>query len=147
MELGIQLKPTQNKPKVLFLLGADNNISAQDIPQDAFVVYIGSFGDQGAQYADVILPASAFTETSGTYVNTEGRVQIAHKIVQPPGHSRDPWEILRALSEECGVTLPYNSLQELRSRIYDIAPHLLKHNQVESSVFGRIASKEYGNAG
>lgn len=61
-------------------------------------MYIGSFGDQGAQYADVILPASAYTERSGTYVNTEGRVQIANQVTQPPGHSRDTWEILRALS-------------------------------------------------
>jgi NADH dehydrogenase (ubiquinone) Fe-S protein 1 len=50
------------------------------------------------------------------------------KIVEPPGHSRDQWEILRALSEECGVTLPYNSIEELRSRIYSIAPHLLKYD-------------------
>lgn len=54
-------------PKILFLLGCDNNISAKDIPKDAFVVYIGSFGDQGAQYADIILPAAAYTETNGTY--------------------------------------------------------------------------------
>jgi NADH dehydrogenase (ubiquinone) Fe-S protein 1 len=49
------------------LLGCDNYISPKDIPKDAFVVYIGNFGDQGAQYADVILPASAYTERSGTY--------------------------------------------------------------------------------
>lgn len=67
MELGIEFKPTQNKPKVLFLMGCDNAINPEDIPKDAFVVYIGSFGDQGAQYADVILPAAAYTEKSGTF--------------------------------------------------------------------------------
>lgn len=53
--------------KVIFLLGCDNNISASDIPKDSFVVYIGSHGDQGAQYADMILPASTYMERSGTY--------------------------------------------------------------------------------
>ena len=51
----------QTQPKIIFLLGCDNNISQKDIPKDAFVVYIGSFGDQGAQFADVILPAAAYT--------------------------------------------------------------------------------------
>lgn len=81
LELGINFKPIINKPKVIFLLGCDNRINPQDIPKDSFVVYIGSHGDQGAQYADVILPASAYTEHSGTYVNTEGRVQMALKVV------------------------------------------------------------------
>lgn len=67
LELGIRFKPMEGKPKIIFLLGCDNNIVPQDIPKDAFVVYIGSFGDQGAQYADVILPASAYTERNGTY--------------------------------------------------------------------------------
>lgn len=97
-------------PKVIFLLGCDNYISPSDIPKNSFVVYIGSHGDQGAQYADIILPAANYVEKTGTYVNTEGRVQLANKTVQPPGHSREAWEILRALSEECGVSLPYNSL-------------------------------------
>jgi NADH dehydrogenase/NADH:ubiquinone oxidoreductase subunit G len=44
-------------------------------------------------------------------VNTEGRVQMGLKVVEPPGHSREQWEIIRALSEECGVSLPYNSIE------------------------------------
>ena len=48
-------------------MGCDNSIKPEDIPKDSFVVYIGSFGDQGAQYADVILPAAAYTEKSGTF--------------------------------------------------------------------------------
>lgn len=44
-------------------------------------------------------------------VNVEGRVQLAEKAVEPPGHSREVWEIFRALSEECGVALPYNSIE------------------------------------
>jgi NADH dehydrogenase (ubiquinone) Fe-S protein 1 len=67
LELGIRFSPPATAPKVIFLLGCDNAITPEDIPKDAFVVYIGSHGDQGAQYADVILPAAAYTERSGTY--------------------------------------------------------------------------------
>lgn len=44
------------------------------------MVYQGTHGDEGAYYADVILPASAYTEKTGTYVSTEGRVQLAKKV-------------------------------------------------------------------
>ena len=98
LELGLDLKKKVDQPKVIFLLGCDNWITPSDIPKDAFVVYIGTHGDVGAQYADVLLPAAAYTEKSGTYVNTEGRVQLAEKIVNPPGHAREAWTIFRALS-------------------------------------------------
>src|SRR5690606_38347223 len=56
---------------VLFLLGADEfDLSGLG---DTLVVYIGTHGDAGANRADVILPAAAYTEKSATYVNTEGR--------------------------------------------------------------------------
>ena len=67
LEIGLDLTVKSKKPKVIFLLGADNNIRREDIPKDSFVVYIGTHGDEGAQYADVILPAAAFTEQMGTF--------------------------------------------------------------------------------
>lgn len=60
--------------KVVVLLGADNDINTSDIPKDAFVVYIGTTGDEGAYYADIILPGAGYYEKDATYVNTEGRV-------------------------------------------------------------------------
>lgn len=69
------------------------------------------------------------------------------KIVEPPGHAREQWEILRALSEECGVSLPYNSIEELRGRIYAIAPHLLKYDYVEPTVYGKVANRVWGETG
>lgn len=67
LELGLDLKKKVDQPKVIFLLGCDNWISPADVPKDAFVVYIGTHGDVGAQYADVVLPAAAYTEKSGTF--------------------------------------------------------------------------------
>ena len=96
---------------LLFLLGADEI----EVEPGPFVVYIGTHGDRGAHRADVILPGAAYTEKSGIYVNTEGRVQRAGRAAFPPGDAREDWAILRALSDVLGVRLPYNSLAQLRA--------------------------------
>ena len=67
---------------------------------------LGHHGDAGAHRADVILPGAAYTEKSGLYVNTEGRVQMANRAVFPPGDAREDWSILRALSQVIGKLEP-----------------------------------------
>ena len=109
---------------VLFLLGADEIDTAA--LGSAFVVYIGTHGDAGAHRADVILPAAAYTEKSGTYVNTEGRVQIANRAGFPLGEAREDWAILRALSAALGKTLPFDNLAELRKALYAAYPHFVR---------------------
>ncbi|MGH6971815.1 MAG: molybdopterin-dependent oxidoreductase, partial [Caulobacteraceae bacterium] len=84
----------------------------------AFVIYLGTHGDAGAHRADVILPGAAYTEKSGLYVNTEGRVQRAERAVFPKGEAREDWAILRALSERLGAKLPYDSLDQLREKLF-----------------------------
>ncbi len=104
---------------VLFLLGADEiDLSSSD----AFVVYQGSHGDVGAQAADVILPGAAYTEKPGLYVNTEGRVQRGERAVFPKGEAKEDWSILRALSEHLETVLPYDSLEQLRTRLFTDHP-------------------------
>ena len=99
---------------VLFLLGADEIDLSKS---KAFRVYLGSHGDRGAHGADVILPGAAYTEKSGLYVNTEGRVQMAERVVFPKGQAKEDWAILRALSAMVGQTLPYDTLDALRSKL------------------------------
>ncbi|WP_439472951.1 NADH-quinone oxidoreductase subunit NuoG [Brevundimonas sp.] len=99
---------------VLFLLGADE---IELGGSDAFRVYLGSHGDRGAHGADVILPGSAYTEKAGLYVNTEGRVQMAERVVFPKGQAKEDWAVLRALSALVGQTLPYDTLDALRSKL------------------------------
>jgi len=99
----------------LYLLGADEIDTAR--LGNAFVVYQGHHGDRGAARADVVLPGAAYTEKDATYVNTEGRVQLARRAVFPPGDAREDWAILRALSGVLGKTLPYDSLGALRARM------------------------------
>lgn len=113
---------------VLFLLGADEyDMSAMG---KAFVVYVGTHGDAGAHRADVILPAATYTEKSGTYVNTEGRVQVTARAVFPPGEAKEDWAIIRALSGAIGKPLPFNSLTQLRAALYAEFPHLARIDQV-----------------
>lgn len=123
----------QQQPNVLFLLGADDaNIKREDFA-NTVIVYIGSHGDEGAAIADVILPGAAYTEKVATYVNTEGRAQQTCAANTPPGMARPDWKIIRALSEICGVCLPYDNLTEIRSRFEEIAPHLVRYGNVESA--------------
>jgi NADH-quinone oxidoreductase subunit G len=99
----------------LFLLGADE----MDLSRtDAFVIYLGTHGDAGAHRADVILPGAAYTEKNGLYVNTEGRVQRGERAVFPKGEAKEDWSILRALSEHLGARLPYDTLDQLRARLF-----------------------------
>jgi NADH-quinone oxidoreductase subunit G len=114
---------------VLFLLGADE-IDLKKA-QGAFVVYIGTHGDAGAHRADVILPGAAYTEKSGTYINTEGRVQQTSRAGFAPGDAREDWAILRALSDVLGKKLPYDSLAQLRKELFAAHPHLQRIDQIE----------------
>jgi NADH-quinone oxidoreductase subunit G len=104
---------------VLFLLGADET----DVAPGAFTIYIGTHGDRGAARADVVLPGAAYPEKSATYVNTEGRVQMATRASFPPGDAREDWAILRALSDVLHKRLPYDSLAALRAALYKAYPH------------------------
>ena len=114
---------------VAFLLGADEI----DVPPGAFVVYIGTHGDNGAHRADVILPGAAYPEKSGIYVNTEGRVQISSRASFPPGDAREDWAILRALSDLLGAKLPYDSLPALRQALFKERPQLARIGQIVAS--------------
>ncbi|MFN3688614.1 NADH-quinone oxidoreductase subunit NuoG [Salinarimonas sp.] len=105
---------------VAFLLGADEI----EVGPGAFVIYQGTHGDRGAHRADVILPGAAYTEKSGTYVNTEGRPQMANRAAFPPGEAREDWAILRALSDALGRRLPFDTLAQLRERLHAAHPHL-----------------------
>jgi NADH-quinone oxidoreductase subunit G len=116
------LRSRAGEIKALFLLGADEMDTSAFA--NTFTVYIGTHGDRGVQHADVILPAAAYTEKHGTYVNLEGRVQLSEKAVDPPGDAREDWTILRALSEVIGKPLPFDDLFELRDAIAAAHPHL-----------------------
>jgi NADH-quinone oxidoreductase subunit G len=129
---------------VLYLLGADEiDMNALG---EAFVIYQGSHGDAGAHRADVILPGSAFTEKDGIYVNTEGRVQLGARAVMPPGEAREDWRIIRALSGRMDSVLPFDTLEELRDRLSDVAGHMGQVDEI-AAANGEAISELAGQGG
>ncbi len=119
--------------EVLYLLGADEfDVSRTG---GAFVIYQGSHGDSGARIADIVLPGAAYTEKNGTYVNTEGRVQLGERAIFPPGDAREDWTIIRALSEHLGARLPFDSLKALRAALYKAHPHLAVPDMLQPEKF------------
>ncbi len=109
--------------KAVYVYGADE-IDAQAFG-DAFVIYQGHHGDQGAHRADVILPGAAYTEKDALYVNTEGRVQRSYAAISPPGQARADWSIIRALSEVLGCTLPFNTYSDLVMHLESAYPFMV----------------------
>jgi NADH-quinone oxidoreductase subunit G len=123
------VRMAQGGVDVLFNLGADEI----EVAPGAFVIYQGTHGDRGAHRADVVLPGAAYTEKSGTYVNTEGRVQLANRAAFAPGDAREDWAILRALSDVLGMRLPFDSLYALRQRLYAEHPHFASLDAIAPS--------------
>jgi len=133
-EGGVKAADMVGQMDVLFLAGADElDLSNKG---SSFVVYIGTHGDAGAHAADVILPGSTYTEKSGTYVNTEGRVQLANRAGFAPGEAKEDWAILRALSDVLGAKLPFDNLTQLRSALYADYPHMA---QIDAVAAGQVA--------
>jgi NADH-quinone oxidoreductase subunit G len=127
--------------KVVYNLGADEFDTSQ--LEKAFVIYQGSHGDEGVKHADVILPGVVYTEKPGTYINTEGRVQIAQRAIFGPGEAREDWTIFRALSEAIGKKLPFDDIAGLRAKMcaeYPLFAHVDEKPNAEWADFG-VAGK------
>ena len=106
--------------ETVILLGADEINT--DVLKDKFVIYIGTHGDKGAHVADIILPSATYTEKEGLYTNLEGRVQLGAASVSPKGEAKVDWAIIRALSGHVGKVLPYDSLEQLREKLFNDHP-------------------------
>ncbi|MFT7324844.1 MAG: NADH-quinone oxidoreductase subunit G [Rhodoferax sp.] len=74
----------------------------QSLTQAQMVVTLSPYKSNMA-FSDVLLPIAPFTETSGTFVNAEGRVQSFHAVVKPLGETRPAWKVLRVLANLLGV--------------------------------------------
>jgi NADH-quinone oxidoreductase subunit G len=82
------------------------------------VVALVSHRGQAADYADVMLPVAPFTETSGSYVNTEGRLQSFNGVVRPLGDTRPAWKVLRVLGNLLGLGgFDYDTSEAVRDEV------------------------------
>ncbi len=95
----------QSGLKALILLGAEpeHDTAAKAAVQADMVVTLSPF-KTNMVFSDVLLPVSPFTETAGTFINAEGRIQSFHGVVKPLGETRPAWKVLRVLGNMLGLS-------------------------------------------
>ena len=89
-----------------------------------FLVVQDIFLTETAYFADVVLPSTAFPEKTGTYTNTDRRVQIGRRALDPPGEAREDWRIVAELSERLGYPMEYASEAEIFDEIASLTPFM-----------------------
>jgi NADH-quinone oxidoreductase subunit G len=97
-------------------LDCANPVAARSALERADLVVVMSAFRHGSAYADVLLPTAPFTETSGTFINTEGRVQTFRGVVKPLGETRPGWKVLRVLGTMLGLKrFDFESAEQVRA--------------------------------
>jgi formate dehydrogenase major subunit len=87
-----------------------------------FLVVQDIFLTETAEFADVILPASSYLEKDGTYTNTDRRVQLGRKVLDPPGQARVDWEVVQDIANRIGLGWSYTSAREIFDEIVSVMP-------------------------
>jgi formate dehydrogenase major subunit len=101
-----------NINKVRKALAALNFLVVQDI-----------FLTETSEFADVILPASSYLEKDGTYTNTDRRVQLGRKVLDPPGDARVDWEVVQEIAQRIGLDWSYESPREIFEEMVSLMPN------------------------
>lgn len=87
-----------------------------------FLVVQDIFLTETARLADVVLPAASFAETEGTFTNTERRVLMVNKAIEPPGEAQSDWEILCQLATRLGYPMHYTNAAQIMNEIASVTP-------------------------
>jgi len=115
------------------------------IKSSEFVVSMSAYKGNAADYADVLLPIAPFTETSGTYVNTEGRIQSFNGVVSPLGEARPAWKVLRVLANLLALEkFDYETPEQIRAEIF---PDGLEINQYLNNALRNLDTEIRVNEG
>jgi formate dehydrogenase major subunit len=88
-----------------------------------FLVVQDIFLTETAEFADVILPATSYLEKDGTYTNTDRRVQLGRKVLDPPGQARLDWEVVQDIAKRIGLGWDYASPREVFEEIVAVMPN------------------------
>jgi len=113
----------------MYIMGENPIISDPDIAHAEhwfqeleFLAVQDLFLTETARYADVVLPGSSFAEKTGTFVNTERRIQLVHRAVDPPGQARGDLEILLELSNRLGLETTHQTAEDVMAEIATVTP-------------------------
>jgi NADH-quinone oxidoreductase subunit G len=118
--------PAEEKCRAFILMNVEPEFDAYNsqqalktIKSSEFVVSMSAYKGNGEDYADVLLPIAPFTETSGSYVNTEGRIQSFNGVVSPLGEARPAWKVLRVLANLMALDeFDYETPEQIRAEIF-----------------------------
>ena len=115
--------------KAMYIMGENPMVSDPDLnhlrealERLEFMVVQDIFPNETSEYADVILPASSYAEKDGTFTNTERRVQLLRKAIEPIGESKPDWEIICELSNRMGYEMNYRGTYEIMEEIALFTP-------------------------
>ena len=105
-----------------FLSDPNVNRVMKDLQALEFLAVQDIFLSETARYADVVLPAASFAEKDGTFTNTERRVQLLRKVLDPPGQAKADWQILSEVAGRLGYTMRYDSSAAIMEEIASLTP-------------------------
>jgi formate dehydrogenase alpha subunit len=105
-----------------FLSDPNVNRVKKDLETLEFLAVQDIFMSETAQYADVIMPAASFAEKDGTFTNTERRVQLLRKVLDPPGQSKADWQILGEVARGFGYSMSYTGSADIMKEIAALTP-------------------------
>jgi len=113
----------------MYIMGENPIISDPDIAHAEqwfrgleFLAVHDLFLTETARYADVVLPGSSFAEKTGTFVNTERRIQLAQQAANPPGEARQDLQVLIELSNRLGLETPFRTARDVMDEIVRVTP-------------------------
>jgi predicted molibdopterin-dependent oxidoreductase YjgC len=113
----------------MYIMGENPMLSDPDVSHAEgwfreleFLVVQDLFLTETARYADVVLPGASFAEKTGSFVNTERRIQVAHKAIEPVGSARADIDILIELSNRIGLPTPFRDASEVMDEMAAVTP-------------------------
>ena len=121
----------EGKIKAMLIMGENPVISDPDrahteraLSNLEFLAVLDIFLTETARFAHVVLPAASFAEKEGTFTNTERRVQLLRRAVNPPGEAKPDWEIISLLGKKLGAErlFPFSSPEEIFEELRKITP-------------------------
>ena len=128
--------------KAMFIMGENPMGSSPDLKEVEhglkkleFLVVQDLFLSETAELADVVFPAASFAEKDGTFTNTERRVQMVRKAVEPPGEARADWEIICDVSTAMGYEMSYPDAASIMEEIASLVPSYagIRHERLGGS--------------
>lgn len=124
-----QIVQPESPVRGMYIMGENPIISDPDVSHAEswfrgleFLAVQDLFLTETARYADVVLPGASFAEKDGTFVNTERRIQLSRKGIEPPGEAREDLEILLDLSRRLGVYTPFENSADVMVEIARVTP-------------------------